>query len=199
MNLISPQSAFGIDQTYPSTLEKQFGNIATTKLIHGDSVLILNQTTQKLAYEIGENITVNTELVNVGNKTVEIVHCEPWIALEIKDHIGNEIWPNSQMACIPEFYGKQTLQPGEHISVPPWVVSMLPPKVYASGNYTVLSVAVFAFGTQVNSLSSAEHLWSKPLRITILPEKIPEFPFAVSILLASFVSVIVSYRIRIRK
>ena len=120
MNLIVSQSAFGIDQTYQSTLEKQFGNTATTKLVHGDSVFILNQTTQKLAYKIGENITINTELINIGNKTVEIAYCEPWIALEIKDQTGNEIWPNSQMACIPEFYAKQTLQPGEHIIVKPW-------------------------------------------------------------------------------
>lgn len=186
------QSVFGTN-TSP-TLEDQFGHSTQTKLVHNDSILILNQTTQKLTYKMGENITLDTELINIGKKTVEIAYCKPWIALEIKDQTGNEVWPNSQLACIPEFLGKVTLQPGEHINVQPWVASMLPPSLHTSGNYTVVSVALFSFG--VYNPNSVESLWSKPLQITILPEKVPEFPFAITIFLASITSLILFYRIK---
>ncbi len=184
-----------------ATLEKQFGNTATTKLIHGDSVLILNQTTQKLAYKMGENITINAELINTGNKTVKVAYCEPWVALEIKDQTGNEVWPNSQLACIPEFYGTKILQPGEHISIQPWGVtsapySFLQPKLSIPGNYTVMSVAVLTFDMNPKNLGSVEPLWSEPLQITVLPEKVPEFPFAIPILLAGIMSILVFYRMK---
>ncbi len=196
MNNFVSQSVFGKGQTYNTELEKQFGSPTKTILAHDNAILILNQTTQKLAYKIGENITINTELINIGNKTVDIAYCKPWIALEIKDQTGNEIWPNSQLACIPEFLGKNTLQPGEHLSEQPWVASMLPPRVYTSGNYTVVSVAVFTFGTHTNNLDSVEPLWSKPLQITILPEKVPEFPFAIPVFIISIASLIVFYRMK---
>ena len=84
MNPIAPQSAFGTDPAYQTTLEKQFGNADTTKLVHGGSVLILNQTTHKLVYKMGENITISTELINIGNKTVSVGYLEPKFFLEIK-------------------------------------------------------------------------------------------------------------------
>lgn len=194
--LVSPQ--------HNITLEEQFGNTSTTKLVHGDSVLILNQTSQKLAYKIGENITINAELINMGNKTVEVAYCEPWVALEIKDQTGNEVWPNSQLTCIPEFYGKKILQPGEHISIRPWGVTFAPysflqPKLSVPGNYTVMSVAVLTFDMNPKNIGSVEPLWSEPLQIVVLPEKVPEFPFAVPMLLIGFVSVIVFYRIKFRR
>jgi len=193
-----------VSPPYHTTLEKQFGNTTTIKLAHGDSVLILNQTTQKFAYKIGENITINTKLINIGNKTVEIAHCEPWIALEIKDQAGNEVWPNSQMACIPEFYGKKILQPGESISVQPWGVTFTPssflqPRLSIPGNYTVMSVAVFTFDVNPKNVGYVEPLWSKPLQITVLPEKVPEFSFTIPIFLISFVSVIVFYSVKFQK
>ena len=215
MNQIVSQSAFGKDQTYSSTLEEQFGNTVTTKLVHDDSVLILNQTTQKLAYKIGENIAINTELINIGNKTVEIAYCEPWVALEIKHQTGNEIWPNSQLSCIPEFSGTKILPPGEHLSVQPWGVTAAPstfppPRLSIPGNYTVVSVAVFTFDVHAKNLSSIEPLWSKPLQIMVLPEKyveneinssmtkLPEFPFAIPVFIASITSLILLYRIKFK-
>ncbi len=173
--LILPHTAFGIDQVNHSTLEKQFGNITTTKLYHDGSVLILNQTTQKSAYKMGENITINAQLINMGNKTVEIAYCEPWVALEIKNQTGDEVWPNSQVVCIPEFYGTKTLHPGERISILPWRVTFAPysflqPKLSIPGNYTVMSVAILTFDMNPKNIRFVEPLWSKPISISILPE-----------------------------
>lgn len=206
IQVISP-NIFVNGQTYNTTLESQFGNPSKTELIHDGAMLILNQTTQKLSYKMGENITINTELTNIGNKTVDIAYCEPWVAFEIKNHVGDEVWPKSQLACIPEFSSKKTLQPGEHFSVQPWGSRsgnvILPPSLDNPGNYTVISVAVFTFDTSSRGLSSVEPIWSKPLQITVLPEKyvetaIPEFPFAIPVLVISIVSVIIFYRIKFR-
>lgn len=170
LTFVLTQTAFG----YNPTLEDQLGNSSTTKLVHDGSILILNQTTQKLAYEMGENITINTELVNLGNKTVAINYCEPWVVLEIKNQTGDEVWPNTQLACIPEFGGTKILQPGEHLNEQPWGFTMQPnvfpsPKLSLPGNYTAVSVAVFRFDTHTKNLGSVETLWSKPIQITILP------------------------------
>ncbi len=157
-------------------LEDQLGNPTKTILVHDNAILILNQTTPKLIYKIGENITINTELTNVGNKTVEIKYCIPLVVFEIKNQAGDEIWPNSQVACVPELTGKKTLQPSEHISVQPWGESLVPhyiipsPSLYNPGKYTVLAVAVFTFNPDSKSLGPIESLWSKPLQITVLPE-----------------------------
>lgn len=213
IQIMSP-NIFVNGQTYNTTLESQFGNTSKTELIHDGAMIILNQTTQKLSYKMGENITVNTELVNVGNKAVDIAYCEPWVAFEIKSQVGDEIWPKSQLACIPEFSSKKTLQPGEHFVVQPWgsrsgnVIS--PPSSDNPGTYSVISVAVFTFNTSPGGLSSAEPVWSKPLQITVLPEKYienkddssitkaPEFPFALPMLLVGITSLILLYRIKFK-
>jgi len=164
--LVTPQ--------YNPTLEEQFGNPTQTKLVHDGAILILNQTTQKLAYKMGENITIIPELINTGNKTVTVGYCEPLVAFEIKNQAGDEVWPKSQLGCVPELTGKKTLQPGEHLSVQPWGLTapdtFSPPRLSIPGNYTVVSVALFTFGTNTNRLDSIEPLWSKPLQITVLPE-----------------------------
>ena len=158
------------------TLEDQFGNLAQTKVAHDGTILVLNQTATKMVYKSGENITINAELVNIGNTAVTIGYCEPLVAFEIKNQTGSEVWPNSQVACIPELTGKKTLQPGEHANVQPWDSQMFPnaiphPRLYDPGNYTVLSVALFSFDTNTGNLSSVEPLWSQPLHITISSEK----------------------------
>lgn len=172
---LASQSAFGKDSTYNPTLEDQWGNSTKTKVVHDNSILILNQTT-KLAYKMGENITINTELINIGNKTVTIGYCEPWVVFEIKNQAGDEVWPKSQVACIPEFTGQKTLKPGEHLNVQPWssmtANTVIPsPKLYVPGKYTAVSVALFTFDTNSKNLGSIEPLWSEPLQIDILTEK----------------------------
>ncbi len=106
ISLTISQTAFG-----SPALEYQLGNSSTTERSYDDSILILNQTTQKPSYKMGENIVISTELINAGSNSVDITYCLPWIALEIKDHTGDEVWPKSQLGCIPEFSGNKTLQP----------------------------------------------------------------------------------------
>lgn len=162
------------------TLEEQFGNPTQTKIIHDNAILILNQTTKKLVYQSGEEITISPELINIGNKTVDIAYWEPEFFLEIKNQSGI-VWPQyATAAYIPEFHGIKTLKPGEQFGVRPWttptgpIFDPPPIRVYAPGNYTVISVTTFTFDTNTNRLNSMEPLWSKPLQITVLPEKYVE-------------------------
>lgn len=65
-----------------------------------------------------------------------------------------------------------------------------------SGNYTISSVARL-FG-DVNGKCTIVYLWSNPAQIIIPPEKVPEFPFAVPILIISITSLLIFYRIKSR-
>ena len=167
--LVTPQ--------YNPTFEEQFGNPTQTKLVHDNAILILNQTTKKLVYKGGENIFFNTELINIGNKTVDIAYWEPEFFLEIKNQTGNVVWPQSTIVgYIPEYGGIKTLKPGEQFGARPWTTPTgpmydpFPIKIYAPGNYTVISLATLTFDTHTQMISSLEPLWSKPLQITVVPE-----------------------------
>ena len=48
------QSVFIQGLTYDTELEKQFGSTTKTMLVHDDAILILNQTTQKSAFQYEE-------------------------------------------------------------------------------------------------------------------------------------------------
>ncbi|MHB8547370.1 MAG: hypothetical protein ACYDAJ_11435 [Nitrosotalea sp.] len=215
--LFVPQTAFGIQQSRDPTLEDQIGNSTQTKLVHDDSILILNQTTPKLVYKMGENITISTELINIGNKAVSVAYEEPEFFLELKNMAGDLVWPShARVGWIPEFGGEKTLKPGEHFSAQPWKITPgwnYPPplRLYAPGNYTVLSVGLFTFNTTYNvTVYAPFSVWSKPLQITVLPEKyvenetnssipkIPEFPFAIPIFIIGISSLILFYRMKFR-
>jgi hypothetical protein len=68
---------YSVSAPYNPKLEEQFGNPTKTKIMHDGSILILNQTTTKLVYQSGENISIIPELINIGNKTVDIGYWEP--------------------------------------------------------------------------------------------------------------------------
>ena len=168
--LVTPQ--------YNPTLEEQFGNSTKTKLVHDDAILILNQTTKKLVYQSGEEMTIIPELTNVGNKSVDIGYWEPEFFLEIKNQAGDVVWPQyTGIAYIPEFHGIKTLKPGEQFGVRPWtaptapIFDPLPIVLSTPGNYTVISVTTLTFDIPSQMVFSLEPLWSKPLQITVLPEK----------------------------
>ncbi len=198
--LIISTNVFVHAQPYNPALENQFGSTLTTKLFHDNAVLILNQTADKSSYRMGEGIVVNDELINIGNSTVKIKYCEPWAAFEIKNQTGAEMWPKSQMGCIPQFIGKATLLPGDHFRVTPWETSsghvVSPPSLDAPGTYTIISVAAFTFDSDFYGQGQVESLWSKPLQITVLPEKVPEFPIALLIMLIGVASAVVFYKIK---
>lgn len=197
-----PQTILGIPQSYNPTLEDQLGNSTKIKLAYDGSLLILNQTTSKLVYKSGENITIIPELINTGNKTVDIAYLEPEFFLEIKNQTGYVVWPqHTVIGWIPEFSGIKTLKPGEHFGAQPWGVTLgqdyFPHaiKLLVPGNYTATSVGLFTFDTTHSvTADKLEPVWSKPIQITV----IPEFPFAILILLISITSLIVFHRIKFR-
>lgn len=200
--LFVPQTTFGSDEKN-STLENQFGTSTKTELMHDGSILILNQSADKQVYSIGENMSFTTELINVGNKSANIVYWEPISYLEIKNQSGDVIWPtNPSVVYIPEFREVKTLKPGEQFSTRPWEPSINyapnPVKIalLSPGNYTVISVATLTFDTNTVKVTSLEPLWSKPMQITVLPEKMPEFPLALPILLIGITSLILFCRIK---
>lgn len=203
--LPSSQVVLGYNQQGPK-LEDQLGNSSITKLVHDNSTLILNQTSEKWIYKSGEDITITPEVINMGNKTVNMYYLEPAFFLEIKNRDGIVVWPQSTtVAYIPEYAGVKALKPGEHFGVKPWTTPTgpmydpFPIILTAPENYTALSVVSFKFEPKPDGSDSYVSLWSKPVQITILPEKIPEFPFTGPILLASFVSVVAFYRIGLKK
>lgn len=141
---------------YNPTLEDQFGNSTKTVISHNGSILVLNQTTKKLVYKGGEEITIIPELINIGNKSADITYWDPMFVLEIKNQTNNVIWPKSTLVgYIPEFGGSKTLKPGEHFGVRPWTSTHVPANdpfpifVYEPGNYTVISVATFSVDAHV--------------------------------------------------
>ena len=144
------------------------------------------------------------KIMNIGNKTVNIRYPEPAFFLEIKNQNGDVIYPQSAIvAYIPEFGGVKALKPGEQFGVKPWTTPTAPmydpsPIVISTpGNYTAISVVSFKFDSKTGSPDSYEYLWSKPTQITILPEKIPEFPFAIPVMLIGIILVIAFYRFKI--
>ena len=171
-------------QPHNPTFEERLGNPTQTWLAHDGAVLILNQTSDKPDYKVGENITISTELINLGNKSVDIGYWPPLVVLEIKDQKGTLVWPeNTNLGIIEENYGIKTIRPGEHLSKKPWgndnftymSYEMPLPQLHVSGKYTVVSMALFTFNMTTDSRGHREptglttQLWSKPIQITVLP------------------------------
>lgn len=171
-------------QPHIPTFEEQWGNPTQTWLAHNGAILILNQTSNKPEYKTGENITISTELINLGNKNVDIGYWPPLVVLEIKNQDGAVVWPKiTRIGILQEFYGIETIKPGEHLSEKPWgngnlthmSYEMSLPQLHVPGKYTVVSMALFTFNMTTNSQGHREptglttQLWSKPIRITILP------------------------------
>ncbi|MDE1763898.1 MAG: hypothetical protein KGH88_06605, partial [Thaumarchaeota archaeon] len=190
-------------------MEDLFGNATQTYRTHNGTTLILDQIT-KLEYKSGENITVTPELVNIGNRNVDISYWEPLTLFEIKDSDNKIVWPKiNGIGFIPEWHDVVKIKPGEDFIEHQWRPgSTLYTQIREPGNYTVRSVAFFTFDAHTKYMNSVQPLWSKPLQITVLPEKYvenetdssmpnaPEFPFAVPVLLISAISAIVFSRMK---
>ncbi|CUR52290.1 protein of unknown function [Nitrosotalea devaniterrae] len=166
------------------TFEERLGNPTQTWLAHDGAILLLNQTSNKPEYKVGENITISTELINVGDKSVDIGYWPPLVVLEIKDKNGALVWPeNTNLMAILEFYGVETIRPGEHLGEKPWghgnftylMYKMPLPQLHVPGKYTVVSMALFTFNMTTDGHGHREptglttQLWSKPIQITVLP------------------------------
>lgn len=110
------------------------------------------------------------------------------------DKLWSLTWPN---------IGSVALKPDQ--SVVQYYVLSRPPDVPSKyyhypppGNYTISSVARLL--GNINGKCTMVYLWSQPINLTIFPsDKIPEFPFAIPILLMGITSSIVFYRMKFRK
>ncbi len=175
----------GFFQPHIPTFEEQWGNPTQTQLSHNDTILILNQTSDKLEYKVGENITISTELINVGNKNVDIGYWPPMVVLEIKNQDGIVVWPKiTWIGILQEFYDVETIRPWEHLDEKPWghnnftrlFYDMPLPQLQIPGKYTVVSMALFTFNITTDSrghrepIGNVQPLWSKPIQITVLPK-----------------------------
>lgn len=123
-------------------------------MAHNGAILILNQTSDKPEYKVGENVTISIELINIENKSVDIGYWPPLVVLEIKNQNGAVVWPKiTHIGILQEFYGVEKITPGEHLSEKPWgngnfahlLYEMPLPQLHVPGNYTVVSVALFTF------------------------------------------------------
>lgn len=180
--LVLATSIFFLPHT--PTFEEQWGNPTQTQLTHNGAILILNQTSDKTEYHTGENITISTELINLGTQSVDVGYWPPWVVLEIKNQDGAVVWPKiTRVGILQEFYGVETIGPGEHLSEKPWgygkftgaVQDMPLPQLQVPGKYTVMSMALFTFNMTTDNqghrepIGSTTQLWSKPIQITVVP------------------------------
>jgi hypothetical protein len=166
------------------TFEELLGKPMQTWIAHDGAILILNQTSNKPEYKVGENITISTELINVGNKSVDIGYWPPLVVLEIEDQKGALVWPeNANFGILQEFYGVETIRPGEHLNEKPWgngnfthlLYEMPLPQLHVPGEYIVKSAAYFTFNMTTDNRGHraptglTQQLWSKPIQIAVLP------------------------------
>lgn len=166
--------------------KKQCENTINQINYNGANLTVINLI-NKTTFRIGENITVIPELTNFGTHNVTIGYCGSLFVTLTIDQSGKIVWPQYAWAC-PLFQSSIILTPN---SSTPGESSDQIITINTPGNYTVRSIAIFG-DTSHNSIL----LWSEPLQITILPEKVPEFPVAIPILLISIILAITFYRMK---
>jgi len=169
--------------TLAETIGKQQCENPTFQINYNGSKLLVTNIINKTTFKVRETITVIPELTNIGNHTIAISYCGQLFVTLIIDQHGKIVSPQYAWAC-PLFDQGLTLAP--NVSTPGdsygQIIALDTP-----GNYTMTSLA--SFGSTSNTV-----LWSKPIRITV----VPEFPFAIPILLISITSIIVFYRVKFR-
>jgi hypothetical protein len=74
---------------------------------------------------------------------------------------------------------------------------MSSPHLEIPGNYTIVSIALITLDTKATTFKSLQPLWSKPIQITVLPEKTPEFQTVLAVFILCIVSAIIFVRIKI--
>lgn len=204
--MLSPillQEVFAQKTAHEILQERDDSLVTPIKMEYNDAILVVNQTIEKLEYNVGENITVHCALVNIGSNSIIINHLTPLLQSSVTYSNGSTYFPiNYPTALIG---GDETIGPGNAVTDPncrpsadnyPIPASSI--RINTPGTYHITSFAYFTIHDNV-APTSFQSLWSKPVQITVLPERIPEFSFTIPILLTSFISVILFYRIRFRK
>jgi hypothetical protein len=156
-------------------------NTPATQLSYDGSVLIINQTIDKLEYKMGENITIHPEMINIGTTPVTVANGTPLFDIQVMYQNGTKVFDSGYSGMLIVGWGF-TLNPGmtmhdnrtwgwnPHATTP--VIKLDTP-----GKYTVLTESNISLYDTAEQSSHAipphpeKSLWSKPLQITVLPEK----------------------------
>ena len=203
----------------------EHGNGMPPQIYKSNSSLLQMQHMDKinLKYDQYNESGFTMALVNAGNKDVTIsypfasilgiiLNSENGTSVYLDHHgiySGNPFADDKLWSLTWPDIGSVTLKPGQAVvqyyilSQPP--NSQMEHQHYPSpGNYTISSVARLL--GDVDGKCTMVNLWSQPVPITILPEKyvendssttkIPEFPFAATVLLIGILSSIIFYRIK---
>lgn len=141
-----------------------------TTLLHDGAVIMTTQAIEKSEYKIGERIVVYPELINNGNKSMDICYLGHPFFVVISYQNGTVMWANGPSAnSVPEYACNihQTILPdatfigGIHDDA-----NLRYPVLVNPGNYTIFSVADF-----YDPLGKHRLVWSKPISFSIVQEK----------------------------
>lgn len=175
-----------------------------------DSKLLLAPIREKISLEYDKTGHFTEALTNIGNKTVNVTHPFGYLLSEavyfqngtmlpFYSYLINNLPYSYGVPEWPDIIGTE-LKPGQSIMVhedPISVMSNLSNSPLPPGNYT-MKVFARVIG-DVGGTCTTVFLWSQPVDLTILPpEKIPEFPFVIPILMISIISVIIFYKVKFR-
>lgn len=186
-----------------------------TQLEFDNSTITFEQYINKTSYMVGETIYVYGQLRNIGTHDVYVSYLGPATSSVLKDQNGNFVDSFGGAYVLDGGpYGNETLHPNTTTTLRvwdfprnvigggPWSLQIQPSELAADepGIYYIKSMITFNYRADAsNEHSKTITLWSKPLQITVLPEKVPEFPFAQIILVFGVISIVVIYRIRFVK
>ena len=162
-----------------------------------------------ITYTMGETYYFITAISNIGNKSIDITQF-PTVPLGYQltypngttvEGIGSRSLSEGGSMEMANYIGSVKLDPNKSIveneellfrsTNTNFVSSIIP------GSYKLAAVGEIL--GDVNGTCTRVFLWSQPIDITILQEeKVPEFPFAIPVLIASITSLIIFYRMEFK-
>ena len=190
--LISSQTVFGYNETSMNP-EDFYGN-PVYQMDYNGSTLAITNILNKTTFKEGETITVIPEVTNLGNQTVNVYYDPALFYMDVKDQNGKIVgWSGGGDILVSL---GMTIKP--NTSSPAYVLAgnAMQKGVFTltAGKYTITSIA--NIGNFGKPYYPRFYLWSEPVQITVLPEKVPEFPFASVVLALSIVSTIFLYQFK---
>ncbi len=170
-----------------------------TQLEFNNSTITFEQHVNKTTYKVGETIYVYGQLRNIGTRDVYVRYQGPATSSVLKDQNSNFVDSFGGAYVLDGGpYGNETLHSNTTMTLRvmdfsrnvvgggPWSLQVQPAELAADepGIYYVKSMIYFHYSAdQTSEHSKTITLWSKPLQITVLPEKAPEFQATAGIIL----------------
>ncbi len=175
-----------------------------------NSTSLLSYALNKTSEVVNSPVYFTQALTNIGNKTVTIIKpaYDDVSVIVINYKNGTSVYSHHDSFANFIYNGGIMERPDlDSVELPPnfslltYVGSLTPRPLFSHfsplspDNYTMASAARFV--GDVNGQCSMVYLWSQPVELTVYPEgKVPEFPYALPILLIGFISVIIFYRMK---